>query len=143
MMRPETNEIYAYKAKSVLKKMTKYKYISAILAFGLWGGWAYFVNQVPEQSIRSLYGLTQGTISFIMTLFMVHIVAWVFKRSSTKGLQLLLPALVAMGFSGSVLVLIHSFIGTPHLIFTITPALFVGFIFSLLTSYKLYRERYE
>lgn len=115
--------------------------LSALAAFLLWGGWAYFVN-APETSLtaaatRLTSALTQGTASFLITLFMVRAVSALFNRLPANAFRLLLPAVITVSLTGSGLAIIHALIGTAKILYTIAPALSVAFLFCLLTAYKL------
>jgi hypothetical protein len=107
---------------------------SALFAFIAWGGWAYYVNH----SLVS--ALTQGTASFIITLFLVKAVTQLYNKLAGKTaalLQLLLPAMITVSFTGSCLFLVHSLAGTAYITKTIAPALTVALIFCIVTAYKL------
>lgn len=111
--------------------------LSAVLAFLLWGAWAYYVNANTDANQGLSSGLSQGTASFAITLLMVHLVSWFFKRLPDSFLKLPLAALCTVAITGSCLVAIHKLVGTPNIIATITPALTVAFIFSWYTAYQL------
>ncbi len=111
-----------------------YNLISALFAFVLWGGWAYFVNR------NIISALTQGIASFIITLFLVKAVTQLYNMLSDRMgdvLQLLLPAIITVSFTGSCLFLAHSLAGTAYITKTIAPALSVALIFCIVTAYKL------
>lgn len=111
-----------------------YNIVSALFAFVLWGGWAYFVNR------NLVSALTQGTASFIITLFLVKAVTQLYNMLSNKTaalMQLLLPAIITVSFTGSGLFLAHTFAGTAYITKTIAPALTVALVFCIATAYKL------
>jgi len=112
---------------------------SALFAFILWGGWAYFINN------NMISALTQGTASFIITLFLVHAVTRLYHNLSTKvngNIQLLLPAIITVSFTGTCLFIVHLIAGTAHITKTIAPALLVAFLFCVYTAYKLQGNKY-
>ena len=114
-----------------------------MMAFVIWGGWSYFVNQPLGHTIGIRAGLTQGTASFIITLCMVYAVTWLFQRIQrikNDYLQLLLPAGIVVSFTGSTLVAVHSLMATPDIFKTVAPALTVAFIFCMFTAYKLQQQ---
>ena len=111
--------------------------LSALLAFLLWGGWAYYVNGSTDVTRGLISGLTQGTASFIITLVMVHLVTWFFNHLQSNFLQLPLAAFFTVSITGSCLVGIHLLVDTPKVFYTIAPALSVAFTFCWYTSYKL------
>lgn len=110
---------------------------SAFLAFVMWGGWAFYINSSASHTASIKAAMIQGSASFIITLLMVRSVAWLFVQWPKSHLQLWLPALITVGFTGTCLVSIHYLTGTPHIFRTVAPPLSVAFIFCLLTTYKL------
>lgn len=119
-------------------KTTRYfNYVSAFMAFMLWGGWAFYVNVEDTVNAGIISGLSQGTASFMITLFLVHSVTRLYHRFKHPVAKLLFPAIVTVCFTSMCLLLIHSLAGTPHIILTIFPAITVAFSFCLFTSYKL------
>ncbi len=129
-------------SKSAAKKpgtSRLFNIISACLAFLLWGGWAYYVNELSQPGSGVVAGLTQGTSSFIMTLIMVHILTWLYHHFSAKILKLILPTLITVSISGSCLLGVHLWMGTPEILSTIAPALSVALAFSSFTTYKINR----
>jgi ABC-type antimicrobial peptide transport system permease subunit len=111
--------------------------LSALSAFMLWGGWEFYVNGSTGATKGLISGLTQGTASFIITLVMVHLVTWFFKYLPGNFLQLPLAAFFTVCITGSCLVGIHWLVHTPHIFYTIAPALSVAFAFCWYTAYKL------
>ncbi len=111
--------------------------LSAMFAFMIWGGWAFYVNGRTDAAKGLISGLTQGTASFIITLVMVHLVTWFFKHLPNNFLQLPLAAFFTVTITGSCLVGIHWLVHTPHIFYTIAPALSVAFAFCWYTAYKL------
>ncbi len=121
-------------------KTTRYfNYISAFMAFILWGGWAFYVNLKDASNAGVISGLTQGTASFMITFFLVHSVTRLYHRFKHPVAKLLFPAIVTVCFTSMCLLLIHSLVGTPHILMTILPAITVAFSFCLFTSYKLHK----
>ena len=114
-----------------------YNVLSALSAFLLWGGWAFYVNGGADAVKGLTSGLTQGTASFIITLVMVRVVTWFFKHLPGNFLQLPLAAFLTVTITGSCLVGIHWLMHTPHIFNTIAPALSVAFAFCWYTAYKL------
>jgi ABC-type antimicrobial peptide transport system permease subunit len=111
--------------------------LSAMCAFMLWGCWAYYVNGSTDFTKGLISGLTQGTASFIITLVMIHVVTWFFNHLPGNFLQLPLAAFFTVCITGICLVGIHWLVHTPHIFYTIAPALSVAFAFCWYTAYKL------
>lgn len=122
----------------------RFNLTSAALAFTLWGGWAYFVN--TETAVEGAWalplisGLTQGTGSFVITLFMIRAVTWLYNHLPARSTRLVLPALITVAVTGSCIATAHVLVRTPNIVQTIAPGLTVAFVFSIYTAVKLRRE---
>jgi len=112
-----------------------YKFMSALMAFALWGSWAFYINADSGSSARILAGLVQGSASFVITLVLVRAVTWISRLLPYGPAQVVVPALITVTVTGTFLVSIHTAFGTPNIAFTVTPALIVAFVFCLYTSY--------
>lgn len=111
--------------------------LSAAFAFCLWGAWAFYMNHDASFETGLISGLTQGSASFVITLFMIHAVTWLFNKMTVFAFKLIVPALITIAFTSTGLTLIHSLVKTPNIFFTIAPALSVAFLFCIFTSYTL------
>ncbi|WP_299460979.1 hypothetical protein [uncultured Gimesia sp.] len=114
-----------------------FNFLSAILAFLLWGGWAYHVNSASSPQSGVVAALTQGTASFLITLFMVHAVTFLFHHFQKPFAKVIFPAILINSLTGFCLVNIHTLMGTPRVFATIVPALTVGISFCIFTAWKL------
>ena len=121
---------------SDIKISKKFNLTSSFLAFLIWGGWSFYINDASLYN-RITSGLAQGLSSFIITLVMVKFVTRLYSRNYFPSIRLMLPAIITVSCTGSVLIIIHYLVGTPYIFKTVTPALSVAFIFCLYTSYKL------
>jgi hypothetical protein len=121
----------------------RFNLISAVLAFVLWGGWAFHVNRgAVTGSLGAepwVSGLIQGSGSFLITLLMVRAIAWLYARMSHLPFGLVLPAVIVVLVTGSCLAAAHVLAGTAHIVATIAPALGVAFVFNVYTAMKLQR----
>ena len=117
-----------------------YNWGSALLAFGLWGGWAFYVNRPSGLATGFTSGVAQGTVSMLMTFVMIQAVTGIFRRLTSRYLQLTLPTLITVGSAAAFLVLVHSLVGTPNIFWTILPGLSGAVPFCFYTSYKLQPE---
>lgn len=120
----------------------RYRIGSALVAFAIWGAWAFWVNQHAgvSQALRS--GLTQGTASFLITLVMVRSVEWLFARWRYP-LRLWLAPVLTVSLTGSCLASVHWFAQTPHIASTIALPLAVAFGFCLFTAYRLEQQQQQ
>ena len=116
----------------------RYDKLSAILAFIIWGGWAFYMNGDLGIEVRIKSGLAQGAASLIITLIMVRAVAGIYCWLPNNSLRLVLPAVITVCITGSGLVLVHTIVGTPRIFSTIFPALTVAFVFCVYTAFKLH-----
>ena len=117
-----------------IKKSLLYSLNSALFAFTLWGGWAYFINR------KIISSLIQGVASFIITLFLVYAVTKIHHNLPDKSnifLQLFCPAIITVTFSGTCLYIAHRIVDTAHIANTISPALLVAFVFCIYTAFRL------
>lgn len=124
-----------------VQKNYLYSGLSAIMAFLMWGGWAYYVNASIDTSKGISSGLTQGTASFTITLIMVHLVGWFINRLPLHFIFAPVAALLTVGITGCGLVTVHLLAGTPDILATISPALAVGLLFCWFTAAKLQKVK--
>lgn len=112
--------------------MKKEKYLSAIMAFILWGSWSYFVNIEDEN--RFISSFFQGIASFMITLFMVKLII-VFSNLFTNSSIYIISILTVLATS-SIVFIGHLIINTQNIFYTIAPTVIVAFMFSLFISKK-------
>jgi len=114
-----------------------YNWGAALLAFVVWGGWAFYVNQPAGLAVGLTSGLAQGTVSMLMTFVMIKAVTFIFRRLRRRLLQLTLPTILTVGAAAGILIVVHSQVGTPNIFWTIFPSLSMAVPFCAYTSYKL------
>lgn len=114
-----------------------YKFGSALAAFLLWGGWAWYVNGANSEWSTFLTAMAQGVSSFFITLVLVAQVTHLYNSFRHPLARLLSPSLVVVMLSSSLLLLIHLWVGTQYLLYTIAPPSTVAFLFCLFTTIKL------
>lgn len=115
-----------------------YRYLSAFFAFLLWGGWAFFINDDENSHTGVISAITQGSFSFIITLFMTHFITFQFNKFSNGIVRIVLPPVITVSITGTMLILIHIMAGTPSILYTVSPALTVALLFSFFNVYKLH-----
>jgi hypothetical protein len=118
----------------------KYNIISALAAFVVWGGWAYYINDTGTENVRVISAATQGVSSLIITLALVKLVSLIFNRLPRKILSVFIASVISVTCSGSCLIAVHYLIGTPEIVSTVSPPLLVAFSFCLFTAYKLHSD---
>lgn len=114
---------------------------SGVLACLVWGGWAFHINESMLAASGLVAGLSQGCASFLITLVMVRMIAYVSKYTPTEGFGLLIPAIVTVSASTCFLTAVHLFAQTPNVIATILPATCVAFVFCIVTTVKFRTEK--
>ncbi|TCM71060.1 hypothetical protein EC844_101341 [Acinetobacter calcoaceticus] len=127
----------------MIKSSLRYNLSAAIFAFLLWGGWSFYIN-TQHGSLKNgiISGLTQGICSFVITLFMTFLIDRQFNYFQNINAKLILPPVLTVLLTGSFLVMVHLLIGTPSIVYTLSPVLSVAFLFGVFTNYKLY-SRYK
>ena len=127
--------------KNKIKNTQRYNFLSALFAFLLWGSWSFYIN-MSQGSLKAgiISGLAQGICSFIITLFITHLVEKQFNFYQNTFLKLILPPICTIVLTGSVLLLVHSLIHTHAILKTVAPALTVALIFAFFTNFKLYKQ---
>lgn len=121
----------------------QYNLISATLAFVVWGGWAWYVNQLrdaPEALSPIGSGLIQGTASCLVTLFMLRSVTTLFHLFAPHPARFFLPAVLTTGLTGSCISMAHIFAGTANVAGTVIPGIVVALCFNTLTCWKLHQQ---
>lgn len=113
----------------------KYNYVSAFLAFLLWGAWAYYVNIESHNVLLS--ALSQGIASAIITLIMIKLLTYFYKLFPKNGWFFILPSLITVGITSSFVVLIHFIVDTKNIFYTVLPTVIVAFLFALYTTKKI------
>jgi hypothetical protein len=119
----------------------RYELLSALAAFLIWGGWAFYINDGLGPGVRFTSGLAQGTASTIITMVMVRSVTKIYRQLPDSILRLILPGIITVSITGSALAFIHYMVGTPRIISTISPVLTVAFAFCVYTAYKLHKTQ--
>lgn len=124
-----------------IKNTQRYNFLSAFFAFLLWGSWSFYVN-MNQSDLRSgiISGLAQGICSFLITLFITHLVEKQFNFYQNKWFKLILPPICTIFLTGSLLLIVHHLIQTPAILKTVTPALTVALLFAFFTNFKLYKQ---
>jgi hypothetical protein len=117
-----------------------YKLVSALAAFLLWGGWAWYVNGADGEWHTLLTALAQGTSSFLITLVLVALVTRLYHAFEHPLARLWLPSLVTVALSVSMLFLVHLWVGTGQILYTILPPSTVAFLFCLFTTIKIQKS---
>ncbi|MCR9213293.1 MAG: hypothetical protein NXI13_06210 [Proteobacteria bacterium] len=115
----------------------KYKLISALLAFFLWGGWALYANAEHGTVSQLVAAATQGTMSLLITLFILRMITGFKAHQAFKQRSKYLPGIVTFLITSSGLIGVHLVMQTPNIAATTLPPLSVALIFCLYTCHKL------
>jgi len=117
---------------------SSFKLVSALLAFLIWGTWAYYVNQSSGVFVSLKSGLIQGAASGFMTLIMVRIVSKFYQILPKNLYWLALPPLLTVVMTGSCIVALHWLANTPDIVRTVVPPFSMALMFCAFTTYKLH-----
>ncbi len=115
--------------------------LAAALAFALWGGWALLANWSSDPHHALIAGLLQGSASALMTLVMAIAAKALFYRLPAGAPRLLLPAVLIVSASFTLLYLVHSWHQTHALWQTILPPTALAFTYCLFLCLRLQREQ--
>jgi len=124
---------------NTLQTSRTFNMLSALMAFLLWGSWSYYINDNNTDYSGIISGLTQGTASLMITLFMLRFVTYLYHQYQHPVAKQLMPAIVTVSITSLCLVSIHTLIDTPNILYTVAPALSVAFVFCLYTAFKLHK----
>ena len=100
-------------------------------AFVVYGGWAAYANHSYGLVTSLVSGVTQGTISFLVTAFMTLILETIFHSIGSKVLRFVVTALGAQAMVACATFTVHYIVGTPKIIVTMTPSFIVSSIYSV------------
>jgi ABC-type antimicrobial peptide transport system permease subunit len=114
-----------------------YKYLSAILAFILWGTWAYFMNINSSNTFIS--AIAQGLASFIITLIMIKMIEFFYDLFPKNKLYFFVPSFITVFITSSFVVIIHILVQTENIVYTVLPTVIVALLFALFTTKKIYK----
>jgi len=119
----------------IINVLKSYNYLSAILAFILWGAWAYLINIDSNNNFISAF--SQGVSSFIITLIMIKIIEYFYNLFPKNRLFFLLPSIITVSITSSFVVGIHLIVNTQNILFTVLPTVLIAFLFALYTTKKI------
>jgi hypothetical protein len=126
------------------KTSLAYRTTSVLLAFVIWGSWAYFVNS-QSSAVRNASPLVSALIhgfgSCMVTLIMMKSVTWLYQKFVGHPLRLILPAAITTLVTGSCMTSAHYFAGTADIPATIIPGIVVAFCFNVVTALNLRQQQ--
>jgi len=99
--------------------------ISALAGFFGYGSWGFWVNMSHGWQTGLKAGLTQGSYSFVITLFYSVLIEWMYAKTGNKILTTIFCSLSVVVTSYS----IHALVGTPEILATIAPGVVIGSFF--------------
>lgn len=104
--------------------------ISALMGFIFYGGWAYFVHYDYGHTVAIKAFITQGLVSFTITLVLTQSMEILFKSFTDPRLAYwctsIIISIVVILFSFS----INAIVGTPEIIMTILPGSIISAIYT-------------
>ena len=111
-----------------------------VLAFCLYGGWAFYVNWSSGVLQASCSAVAQGLYSGINTYIYARIIEFAFHRIAHPLLKWLVPALLPNLLFLSILSVVHWSVGTEEISMTILPSAVIGTIYTALYTTQLHRR---
>lgn len=113
----------------------------AALGALVYGAWAYFVNRHAGMAHASLIGATHWMMSVAITMACVGLMRGLFGLARRPWVGALLSVSGSLGATYSVLIGVHLWIGTPHILLTLAPGLLPTIGFATIYTSLLLRER--
>ncbi|WP_437757462.1 hypothetical protein [Sorangium sp. So ce1389] len=111
--------------------------LSATAAAVAYGSWAVFCNRAHGAAAALKAGLTQGTVSLVLTLVMMLILEWLFRLGRTPARGFLLASSGTTALVVVITTTVHTMAGTPRLFSTIAPSCLVGAAFFTTQAFRL------
>ena len=115
--------------------------LSAIAGFFFYGGWAYFVNFDYGLGIASKAFVTQGIISFCITLVLTQFMEYFFNLFSSVSLAFWTTSIITSSLVVLTSSIINVIVGTPEVLITILPGAILSAIYTFSYSRFLYKNR--
>jgi hypothetical protein len=102
--------------------------LSAFLFTSLWSSWAYFANSNKGIEGAKKAAITQGSFTLINSFVYTLILEYLLQRLGKERawIAFLIPNLIVT----LILPLLHILRGTPNVLFTVTPVLFIIYLIS-------------
>jgi hypothetical protein len=114
---------------------------SALFGALIYGAWTFAVNVSSGGYFIALRsGLIHAAMSFSITYGSVLLMRAVFKRASTPRQGAILAPLITLSLTYLLLIGVHLYIGTPHIVWTLSPGLLLNIGYDTIYSVILYRE---
>ena len=104
--------------------------IAALLGFLFYGGWAYFVQMGYGKTVAFKAFLTQGGISFGLTLVLTHFMETIFDIFESKRISFWVTAIGTSLMVVFISSTINFLAGTPEIIMTILPGSILSAVYS-------------
>jgi hypothetical protein len=101
-------------------------------SFVAYGSWAAFANWAHGPRVYVVSGLTQASISFVVTATLALGMEAVFRRLRSGLLRFVVTALGPQSAVAALTAAAHWAVGTPEILMTMAPSLIVGAVFCLL-----------
>lgn len=113
---------------------------SALVGALSYGAWTFVVNVSSGGYFIALRsGLVHAVMSFSITYGSVMLMRAVFKRAATPLQGAILAVMTALCLTYLLLISVHLYIGTPHILWTLAPGLLPTIGYDTIYSVILYR----
>jgi hypothetical protein len=100
-----------------------------VLAFAVYGGWAFWVNLGYGLEVALTAGLAQGVSSTISTLIISAVIEYCFERFRHRRGGLFLAWVIPPTLTGLMHAAFQWVVGTPQIFITVLFSVFMGYLF--------------
>ncbi len=114
---------------------------AAAAGFVVYGAWAAYANRAHGMAIALGAGTVQGAYSFVLTLAMSAVTAWVFGRFAHLRLRAAATVAVVSAALFTTAYTINALAGTPEIVTTILPGFVIGTVYTALYVQALSDQR--
>lgn len=119
----------------MLKKISFRIIFIGLIAFFLYGSWAFYINSDFGHAVALRSGIAQGMLSFSVTTMMSYAMEFFYNRIAWRWCRFVITAYFPLICVLYFMAFVHFLIGTPNIIETITPSMVIGTLYC--TSYTI------
>lgn len=113
--------------------------VAGVVAFLVYGGWAFWVNMQDSVEMGVRAGLLQGSYSLLLTFSSTLLMERLYARLRHVPGGLWLSMLVMAAVLWSIPWSIHLLAGTPYILMTVLPGFLIGCVYTLVYLLSLRR----
>ena len=110
-----------------------------MIAFAIWGTWAFFANAGHGYMPAIVAGLAQGLQSALSTFFGTAFIEWLYSKLKQRRYAVVVITAVSTSSSFVFMFSVHYALGTPEILLTIAPVNFMALVYCFSYSASLAR----